>query len=149
VEIPRGSRNKYEYDEKRGLIRLNRVLRTSLHYPTDYGFILGTRAPDRDRLDALVVVEEPTVPGCLVTARPIGALLLRDEGREDHKILTVPLGEPRFADVQNVGDLAPEWLREIETFFATYKSEGQPRTEVLGWRDANIAWQVIAASTSP
>src|SRR5579884_787039 len=136
VEIPRGSRNKYEYDELLGLVRLDRVLFSSVHYPTDYGFIPGTRAPDGDHLDVLVVVQEPTFPGCLVPARPVGALEMRDENGTDHKILAVPVGDPRFADVRDIGDLAGHWLREIETFFATYKTLQGIATEVLGWRDA-------------
>jgi inorganic pyrophosphatase len=145
VEIPRGSRNKYEYDEKRKLFRLDRVLYAAVHYPTDYGFVVGTRAPDRDRLDALVVVEEPTFPGCLVLARPIGVLEMRDERGADQKVLTVPLGDPRFAEVTDLADLASHWLRELEAFFATYKTLQGIETEVLGWHGADEAWRLIAA----
>ncbi|MCL4534844.1 MAG: inorganic diphosphatase [Bacteroidetes bacterium] len=146
VEVPRGSRNKYEYDDKLRLMRLDRVLYSSVHYPTDYGFIPGTLAPDGDHLDALMVVEEPNFPGCLVPARPIGILEMRDERGLDHKILAVPVGDPRFAEVRDIGDLASHWLREIEAFFASYKLLQGIETEVLDWHGANEAWRVIEAS---
>src|SRR2546423_7145328 len=90
VEIPRGSRNKYEFDHSKGRIKLDRVLYSSVHYPTDYGLIPETLSPDGDELDALVMVEEPTFPGCLVSARPIGVLIMQDEKGEDSKVLAVP-----------------------------------------------------------
>ena len=90
VEIPRGSRNKYEYDHQKGRIRLDRVLFSSVHYPTDYGLIPETLSLDGDELDALIMVEEPTFPGCLVTARPIGVLVMRDEKGEDSRIWRCP-----------------------------------------------------------
>ena len=145
VEIPRGSRNKYEYDQRRKLFRLDRVLYAAVHYPTDYGFVVGTRAPDGDGLDALVVVEEPTFPGCLVPARPIGALEMRDERGADQKLLTVPVGDPRFAEVLDLADLASHWQREIEAFFATYKVLQGIETQVLGWHGADEVWRLIAA----
>ena len=95
IEIPRGSRNKYEYDHARGRIRLDRVLYSSVHYPTDYGLIPETLSADGDELDILVMVEEPTFPGCLVVARPIGVLVMRDEKGGDEKILAVPAVDPR------------------------------------------------------
>jgi inorganic pyrophosphatase len=145
VEIPRGGRNKYEYDEQRNIMRLDRVLYSSVHYPVDYGFIPGTRAPDGDRLDVLVVVEEPTFPGCWMNVRPIGMLRMRDEKGEDYKILAVPTRDPRFEDVRELADLPSHWLREIENFFQTYKYlEGVP-TEVLGWAGADQARQTIKA----
>jgi inorganic pyrophosphatase len=147
VEIPRGGRNKYEYDEKKGVIRLDRVLYSSVHYPVDYGLIPGTRAPDGDHLDVLVVVEEPTFPGCHMTVRPIGMLRMVDEKGEDFKILAVPTGDPRFDGVRDLQDLSPHWLREIENFFQTYKFlEGVP-TQVCGWEGAEKAKQTIVAYT--
>jgi inorganic pyrophosphatase len=143
VEIPRGSRNKYEYDKARGVFFLDRVLYSSVHYPTDYGFVLGTLGEDGDPLDALVVVEEPTFPGCHVMARPIGVLDMRDEKGRDHKILAVPQGDPRFGRVQDLTDLDPHWLREIENFFQTYKTLEDKQTEIGGWEPAAAAWQVI------
>ncbi len=146
VEIPRGSRNKYEYDEALGLVRLDRVLYSSVHYPTDYGFIPGTLAPDGDHLDALIVVEEPTFPGCVVEARPIGVLGMEDERGRDDKILAVPVGDPRFSEVRDLKDLAPHWLREIETFFASYKTLQDIATRVCEWQGAEAAQEMIRSS---
>ncbi|HET9017037.1 MAG TPA: inorganic diphosphatase [Thermomicrobiaceae bacterium] len=143
VEIPAGSRNKYEYDETTGRIRLDRVLYHSVHYPTDYGFIPGTLAPDGDHLDILVVTYEPTFPGCMVEARPIGGLDMADEKGPDFKVVAVPTGDPRFDQTFTLGDLAPHWLKEIEAFFATYKLLEPKLTEVLGWHDVDQAWTVI------
>ena len=102
VEIPRGSRNKYEVDHDTGAIRLDRVLFSSVHYPTDYGFIPGTKAADGDPIDVLVIVEEPTFPGCRVEIRLIGVLLMRDEKGVDEKMLAVPVGDPRFDEIQDI-----------------------------------------------
>lgn len=143
IEIPRGSRNKYEIDEKSGAIRLDRVLYSSVHYPTDYGFIPGTRAEDGDHLDVLVIVEEPTVPGCHVLVRPVGCLKMRDEQGLDHKIIAVPVADPRFGEISDLDDLAQHWLREIENFFATYKTLEALETEVTGWDGRKAAWDVI------
>ena len=146
IEIPMGSRNKYEYDERTGRIHLDRVLFSSVHYPTDYGFIPETRAPDGDHLDILVVTHEPTFPGCIVPVRPIGGLDMVDEKGHDFKVLAVPTVDPRFDSTRDLGDLEPHWLREIETFFATYKLlEGKP-TEVRGWKPASDAWKMIVES---
>ena len=144
IEIPRGSRNKYEYDRATGQIRLDRVLYSSVHYPTDYGFIPLTLSPDGDELDVLVMVEEPTFPGCIVAARPVGILLMHDEKGEDSKILAVPLGEPRFTDLQGLADLNSHWLREIENFFETYKRLQDVQTELDGWADRDVAIKTIA-----
>ena len=145
VEIPRGSRQKYELDEATGRLRLDRVLYSSVHYPADYGFVIDTLGGDGDPLDALVVVEEPTFPGCVVPARPIGTLGMRDEKGEDEKILAVPAGDPRFAEVRDIRDLAPHWLREIETFFATYKElEDKRPPKLSGWHGASVARRLIA-----
>jgi len=149
VEIPRGSRQKYELDQKTGRIRLDRVLFSSVHYPADYGFIMDTLGGDGDPLDALVVVEEPTFPGCVVPARPIGTLFMSDEHGQDEKILTVPVGDPRFDEVRGLNDLAKHWLREIETFFATYKElERKKAADVKGWHDADVAWRLIQDARS-
>ena len=145
VEIPQGSRNKYEYDEKTGRFRLDRVLFASVHYPAEYGFVPDTRAPDGDPLDALVLSYEPTFPGCLIPARPIGVLDMTDEKGLDSKILAVPVGDPRFDLINDLRDLAPHWLAEIENFFATYKTLEGTTTDVRGWRDARAAWEVIAS----
>jgi inorganic pyrophosphatase len=143
IEIPRGCRNKYEYDHIIGVIRLDRVLYSSVCYPTDYGFITGTLSTDADPLDVLVVVEEPTFPGCFVRARPIGTLDMIDEHGEDEKILAVPEDDPRFSDMRQLGDLGHHWPREIAAFFRTYKELQGLQTEVQGWHDVDAAWRVI------
>lgn len=143
IEIPRGSRNKYEFDEKDGVLRLDRTLYSSVHYPTDYGFIPHTLADDGDHLDALVIVEEPTVPTCRVQVRPIGVLHMRDEKGIDDKILAVPLADPRFADVQEFSDVASHWQLEIEQFFQTYKALQGLHVETYGWGDRDEAWRII------
>jgi inorganic pyrophosphatase len=146
VEIPRGSRNKYEMDKTRGVMVLDRVLYSSVHYPTDYGFISGTLALDGDALDALVVVDEPTFPGCHVIARPIGLLEMRDEKGPDQKILAVPIGDPRFASIRSLHEIDQHWLREIENFFQTYKALEDKYTDVEGWEDAAAAAHAIRAA---
>ena len=146
IEIPQGSRNKYEVDHATGQIRLDRVLHSSVHYPTDYGFIPDTLSKDGDPLDVLLVVYEPTFPGCLVPARPIGLLRMKDEKGEDEKILAVPTGDPRFDGIDGLDDLSPHFLREIENFFATYKLLEEKDTDLLGWDSAREARRVISES---
>lgn len=143
IEIPRGSRNKYEFDEATGRFHLDRVLYSSVHYPTDYGFIPDTLAEDGDHLDILVLMQEPSFPGCLIEARPIGGLDMSDEKGSDFKVLAVPVGDPRYQHVTDLSHLGDHWLREIETFFATYKLLEPKQTEVLGWHDARVAWEMI------
>jgi inorganic pyrophosphatase len=146
VEIPRGSRNKYELDRERGVLVLDRVLYSSVHYPTDYGFVSGTLARDGDALDALVVVDEPTFPGCHLIARPIGVLEMKDEKGADQKILAVPVGDPRFSSIRDLHDIDQHWLREIENFFQTYKALEDKWTDVVGWQDAAAAATAIRAA---
>lgn len=143
IEIPRGSRSKYEFDEELGRLKLDRVLYSSVHYPTDYGFIPETLAEDGDHLDILVLMQEPTFPGCIIEARPIGGLDMADEKGSDFKVLAVPVGDPRYHQVTDLTSLGEHWLREIETFFDTYKLLEPKQTEVLGWHDAAFAWQMI------
>lgn len=143
IEIPQGSRNKYEYDHTTHSIHLDRVLHSSVHYPTDYGFIPDTLSKDGDPLDVLVLVLDPTFPGCHVPVRPIGVLRMIDDKGEDEKILAVPSGEPRFDDVNDLNDLPDHWLKEIENFFATYKLLEEKDTDLLGWDPADAARNVI------
>jgi inorganic pyrophosphatase len=143
VEIPRGSRNKYEFDPATGAIRLDRVLFSAVHYPGDYGFIPGTRCADGDPLDVLILVEEPTFPDCRVAVRPIGVLLMRDERGADAKVLGVPVADPRFPEVTDLKDLPHHWLSEVENFFETYKTlEGKTAT-TEGWKGAQEAARVL------
>lgn len=146
VEIPRGSRNKYEFDHDRGILHLDRVLYSSVHYPTDYGFIPGTLSLDGDPLDVLIVVDEPTFPGCYVRARPIGTLIMIDEKGEDEKILAVPHDDPRFAETRRLNDLPNHWPLEIAAFFRTYKELQGVQTEVRDWHDVEEAWKIIEAA---
>ena len=144
VEIPKGSRNKYEMDHHSNRIRLDRVLHSSVHYPTDYGFVPVTLAEDGDPLDALVIVEEGTFPGCSLPARPIGLLHMADEHGTDIKLLCVAAGDPRFDTIRELADLAPHWLREIEIFFETYKQlEDQKEVTVGGWEGRAAAMVAV------
>jgi inorganic pyrophosphatase len=146
IEIPRGSRNKYEFDHAAGVYRLDRVLYSSVHYPTDYGFIEQTLSGDGDPLDILVVVEEPTFPGCHLRARPIGTLEMYDEKGKDEKILAVLEDDPRFTGITRIEHLHEHWTKEIATFFGTYKELQGLAVEVRGWHGVDEAWRVIAES---
>jgi len=143
IEIPRGSRNKYEYDERLGRFRLDRVLYSPLHYPSDYGLILDTLSSDGDPLNVLVIVYEPTFTGCVVPIRPIGVLLMRDEKGIDEKVVAGPLGDPRLREVRRLEDLPAHLLREIEHFFTIYKDLEEKEVEVYGWADVEAAWKLI------
>jgi inorganic pyrophosphatase len=143
IEIPQGSRNKYEYDHQAHVIRLDRVLHSAVHYPADYGFIVDTLSKDGDPLDVLVLVMDPTFPGCHVSVRPIGVLRMVDDKGEDEKILAVPVGDPRFDGIDDLPDLSDHWLKEIENFFATYKLLEEKDTDLLGWDRADAARRVI------
>lgn len=144
VEVPKGSRNKYEYDEASSQLRLDRVLYSPLHYPADYGFIVGTLAEDGDHLDVLIVTYEPSFPGCLVPVRPVGVLDMRDEKGRDQKILAVPTVDPRFRKVDDLADLPQHFLAEIEHFFQVYKTLEEKDTEIYGWEEAKEAQRILA-----
>jgi inorganic pyrophosphatase len=144
VETPMGSRNKYEMDPKSGRIRLDRMLFTSTRYPLDYGFIPGTLAEDGDPLDALVWLEEPTFPGCLVTVRPIAVFWMLDEHGPDAKVLTVPAQDPRMSGFGDLADVPAHLTAEIGHFFDIYKElEPGKSSDVRGWQDRAAAEQVI------
>ena len=143
VEIPRGSRNKYEYDEEAGVFRLDRVLASAVHYNFDYGFVEGTRAADGDHTDALLIIDEPTFTGCHVWARPIGGLEMRDENGFDFKVLCVALGDPHQGHIERLEQVRPHRLVEIEHFFDTYKLLEEKETEVLGWQPRERALEVL------
>jgi inorganic pyrophosphatase len=135
VEIPKGSRNKYELDHETGRIALDRRLFASVSYPTEYGHVPGTKAEDGDELDALVCATEPTFPGCLVRARPIGVLRLRmgGGGPANPKLVCVPLRDPAWSKMEDVEDLPSEVREEIAHFFAVYKDLEGSDAEVEGW----------------
>jgi inorganic pyrophosphatase len=145
VEVPKGCRNKYEYDRKSGRIKLNRVLFSAVHYPADYGYIPGTLAEDGDEVDILVLIEEPTFPGCMIEARPIGVLLMKDEKGIDNKILAVPIGDPRWNYAEDISDIPNHLLTEIENFFLTYKKLESKEVASEGWRDAKFAMEYLSA----
>ncbi len=143
IEIPKGSRNKYEYDQEKKIIKFDRMLFSSVHYPSDYGFIPETLAEDGDPLDALVLVTEPTFPGCLIEARPIGLFKMVDEKGIDDKILCVPTAEPLWNHIFALEEVPNNLLMEIEHFFAIYKDLEKKKTDVRGWRNLESALKVI------
>jgi inorganic pyrophosphatase len=143
VEIPSGSRNKYEYDKALDIFRLDRALHSPIFYPGDYGFVPRTLALDDDPLDVLILVSEPTFSGCLVAARPIGLLRMIDDGKDDDKVLAVPVGEPDYADIHNYTQIFPHQLRKIQHFFETYKLLEGKQTSTNGWDDAAGARRII------
>ncbi len=143
VEIPSGSRNKYEVDKETGAIVLDRMLFTSTRYPADYGFIEGTLGGDTDPLDALVFVGEPTFPGCRVRARPVGLFRMRDEKGEDEKILCVPLRDPMWSHVERLDDLPQALRAEVEHFFTVYGDLEEKKVGVEGFGDREEALRVI------
>ncbi|HXG25730.1 MAG TPA: inorganic diphosphatase [Candidatus Binatia bacterium] len=145
VEIPRGSRNKYEFDEEAGVFRLDRVLASAVHYNFDYGYIEGTRADDGDHTDALLLIDEPTFPGCHVWARPIGVLEMRDDKGGDFKILCVAEGDPHQAHVERLDQVRPHRLVEIVNFFETYKMLEDKNVEVDGWSEVDRAFEILRA----
>jgi inorganic pyrophosphatase len=147
VEIPKGSRNKYEYDLELGAIKLDRFVSASVVYPTDYGFIPETLSLDGDALDVLVCVSEPTFPGCVVLARPIALLEMEDEHGIDPHVLSVPIADPGWNQLERLEDLPAQLAAEIGHFFAVYKDLDDKRcSTVCGWRDRGAALLEIEES---
>lgn len=143
IEIPKGSTNKYELDVEIGRLRLDRVLYSPLFYPFDYGFIPQTRYLDGDPIDVLVMLMHPTFPGCIVEAKAIGVLEMRDEKGPDEKLLCVATKDPRFSNRKSINDLNPHTLKEVEHFFEVYKHLEDKEVEVMGWSDVPRALQII------
>jgi len=143
VEIPKGSSNKYEYDAELSVFTMDRTLYVPLHYPGDYGFIPGTLSKDGDPLDILTLVEEPSYPGIMILARPVGVLDLIDRGQRDEKVLAVPQRNPRYDQIQSVDQVFAHYLREIEEFFSIYKELEGKRVDVQGWQGAEEAHRLI------
>ncbi|RLF24374.1 MAG: inorganic pyrophosphatase [Thermoprotei archaeon] len=144
VEIPKGCRNKYEMDHELGIIKLDRVLHTAFEFPFDYGIIPRTYYYDDDPLDAMVLTRYPTFPGCVIEARPIGLMRMRDEKGEDEKILAVPTVDPYFDKFSDVEDLPPHVLEEIAHFWSHYKDlEKGKWSKVEGWEGASRAKEII------
>ena len=147
IEIPRGSRNKYEIDHQDGRVYLDRRLFTATTYPADYGFVPDTLSGDGDPLDALVLLEDPVYPGVVVECRPVGVLFMRDEAGEDAKLICVPSGEPRYAAVHDLTDLTPQLVAEIQHFFEVYKAlEPDKHSSAAGMGDREAAWKEIRES---
>jgi inorganic pyrophosphatase len=146
VEIPFGSRNKYELDKATGLMKLDRVLYSAVHYPGDYGFIPRTLHEDGDPLDVLVLVKEETFPGCMIDVRPLGVLRMLDRGEPDDKILAVALRDPYYEEFFDIADIPQHLLKEVEYFFSTYKDLEGKRVQIVGWEKSESAAQVIMES---
>lgn len=143
IEIPGGSKNKYEFDKDMGAFILDRVLFSSVAYPYDYGFVPNTLADDGDPLDGMVIMDQPTFPGCVIASRPIGMLEMIDGGDRDEKLLCVPTEDPRFKDVKSLDDIAQHRLDEIAEFFKTYKNLEKKVTEILGWKGLDAVQPLI------
>lgn len=143
IEIPAGSKNKYEFDKDMNAFILDRVLFSSVQYPYDYGFVPNTLADDGDPLDGMVIMDEPTFPGCIIASRPIGMLEMIDGGDRDEKILCVPVEDPRYADVKSLDDIAKHRLDEIAEFFGTYKNLQKKAVEILGWQDVDKVMPLV------
>lgn len=148
VEIPKGSRNKYEYDENNHIFKLDRVLLSSIQFPGDYGFIPQTLGEDSDPLDALVLVNFPTFPGMLLTARPIGVLKMQDGGEGDDKILCVPATDPRMKDIVDVKDLHSTVREEVAHFFEVYKQLERKKIVLGGWHHVADAHEIIKTAVA-
>ena len=144
VEIPKGSRNKYEFDERIGHVILDRFLSSSMVYPTDYGYLIGHRGRDGDPLDAMVCVSEPTFPGCVIPVKAIALFKMRDEKGEDDKVVCVPTHDPGWSSAESLDDITDQLQREITHFFSVYKQLEGKDVEVDGWKTREEALEVIA-----
>lgn len=146
VEIPKGRRSKFEVDKKTGMLKLDRYLYSSSHYPGDYGFVPQTLAEDGDPLDVLVMVNEATFSGCLIEARVLGIFRMRDHGKNDYKVFGVPHTDPLFGEYHDLNDVPAHYLREVEHFFATYKTLEGITVETQGWGGVEEALQEVRDS---
>jgi inorganic pyrophosphatase len=146
IEIPKGSRNKYEWDEVSGHVILDRFLSSSTVYPVDYGFLTGHRGEDGDPLDCLVCVSEPTFPGCIIPVKPVGLLKMIDDAGPDDKVVCVPLRDPGWSDVADLDDLPKNLLVEVEHFFNVYKELEHKPVETDGWRPLADALETLDAA---
>ena len=146
VEVPLGGVNKYEYDKQLHVFRLDRTLYSPVHYPGDYGFIPSTLAGDGDPLDVLVLVDNPSFPGCLIEVRPIGLLEMLDQGARDEKVLAVARNNPRYREIHSYSDIYSHVLREIEHFFSIYKDLEGKHTTTISWQDEAAAHRIIKES---
>lgn len=143
IEIPLNSKNKYEVDPETGRIHLDRVLYSAMNYPTEYGIVENTLAPDGDPLDILVICKEPTFPGCIVPARVLGYLSMIDDGKLDYKLIAVVDCDPRYDNVNELQDLPAFELEEIENFFQNYKVLQGVKVETAGYHNREDARRII------
>ena len=148
IEIPRGSRNKYEYDFELKRMRFDRMLFSSMMYPADYGFIPETLALDGDPLDVLVLVNEPTFPGCVMEVKPIGVFHMADDKGPDEKVICVPVSDPIWNKLNDLKDVNPHLIKEIEHFFQVYKDLENKKVDVEGWGDVNEAKEILVKCTN-
>lgn len=148
IEIPTGSQNKYEFDKEAGVYRLDRVLYSPFHYPTEYGYLENTLAEDGDPLDILVLTTLPTFPGCIIESRVIGVLLMSDDKGQDEKLLGVPTKDPRFKDVHTLDDIPAHKLKEIAHFFQVYKDLENKVTKIEGWKGPSEAKRIYEESVT-
>ena len=146
IEIPKGSKNKYELDKKTGLIMLDRVMHTAQDYPFDYGFVPQTLFDDGDPLDVILLTTYPLAPGILVKARPVAIMKMVDGDEQDDKIIAVPTEDPRFDEIQSLGDINTHTLKEIKHFFETYKQVQNKHVEVPGFEDVDAAKKAFEES---
>ncbi|MEQ8672463.1 MAG: inorganic diphosphatase [Aggregatilineales bacterium] len=146
VEVPKGSRNKYEYSKTAGVIKLDRVLYSPLHYPGDYGFIPQSYFEDGDPMDILVMMNAPTFPGCVIEARPLGMFKMIDRGEKDYKILAVPATDPNFDEYHDLDDLPKHFPKEVGHFFMVYKQLQEIEVENEGWVGADETKKAITAA---
>lgn len=148
VEVPVGSRNKYEYEPELGIIMRDRVLPGNIRFPADYGFVPSTESADGEPLDAMVAAYDPVFPGCVIRARVVGALEMDEGGETEYNIFAVPDDDPRFNDIEALEDMPEQNLREIEQFFVAFKRlEGDEEAEVRGWCGREEAQEIIRRST--
>ncbi len=143
IEIPKGSRNKYEYDFELKKIRFDRMLFSSMMYPADYGFIPETLALDGDPLDVLVLGGEPTFPMCVMEVKPIGVFHMADEKGPDEKVICVPVSDPIWNSLNDLSDMNPHQIKEIEHFFQVYKDLEKKKVDVGGWGNAQEAYDIF------
>lgn len=146
IEIPKGSRNKYKYKVDKGVFTLDRVLYSPFHYPVDYGIIPQTAMGDGNPLEILVLMNQPTFPGCIIQCRPIGVISMIDGENLDDKVIAVPVNDNKFKDFQDIHDVPLAFLEEIEHFFREYKRLEGKNTEILGWKNAKRAFESIKYS---
>lgn len=142
IEIPKGSRNKYEYDFKLRKVRYDRMIFSSMMYPADYGFVPETLALDSDPLDVLVLVTEPTFPGCVMEVKPIGVFHMADEKGPDEKVICVTVSDPIWNKMNDLSDLNPHLIKEIEHFFSVYKDLEKKKVAINGWGDLKEAVKI-------